>query len=221
MCWHVEESDAPPSDTPITSWIAPSWSWAAHQGTIRWDEDFAKCFLGREPDVVSAREAMSVNTYDVRLVDDDPFGALQSASLIILGQLQHCLAVQGDKGFYVFDMNGFDLGGVILDHPRSELFLSAEKRPSPDSFVDCGLKSLGVFSLLLLATSTFARKRYDRYELPEAMYDLPESLEYETEHKCLLLQPVKDKYHTFYRIGLATLRCRPIVGERSKPGWSV
>jgi hypothetical protein len=40
MCWEVEETEERTSDTPTTSWIAPSWSWASCQGIIHWDKRF-------------------------------------------------------------------------------------------------------------------------------------------------------------------------------------
>jgi hypothetical protein len=161
------------------------------------------------------REALKVKTYNVCLVGDDPFGALKSASVTVLGQLQRGLVAQSSKGastgdtierFYVFDLNWFDLGIVKLDSSTSELFLSAEKQSNPDAFVDCGLQSLGVFSLVLLTTSMFTIKWYDEVEARAmSRHHLSEPLEYTTSHKCLLLLPVNGEDNTFYRIGLATL----------------
>ncbi|EPE33609.1 hypothetical protein GLAREA_06622 [Glarea lozoyensis ATCC 20868] len=157
LCWRVIEPTASDGDASAEAWVAPSWSWA-FQRNVCWAYSYDVDMLEDAPHLKSVHRAMMVKSYDISIAGHDPFGALKSASVLILGKLQSCSVVQltrrgpsegKPRGFYVVDHDGCPLGTVDFDDLSGKTTMSTKGQSGLNQAAGSELCCVGVFTLLV------------------------------------------------------------------------
>lgn len=79
LCWYTEK----PASNNLTEWRAPSWSWAAVQGSVHWIYHIADY----GPDRYTAEPSSCVTILDATTTPkgDDPMGQLSSGAIVLKG----------------------------------------------------------------------------------------------------------------------------------------
>jgi Heterokaryon incompatibility protein (HET) len=189
LCWrgmksrHVRIESEDPSGgvhKHQIEWVAPSWSWASCNRPVEWP--------GLDPSKEIFHERLEVRSVHARSEGHDPFGVIDSASLIVVGKMKTGFC-DGDDCFDA--ASGESLGHVYFNNRISDVSQLENATVVERETVGRGLVRFAKVSLLLVATTGFDYGAISSSGVTGVYL----------KDCCLLLTP-KTERNTYSRVGL-------------------